>query len=457
VDLAEDTTEYQQSWEDLVADLIAEAERTTDKRAKAGCLRDAAVVYEQHLQDLPRALVAYQAAFGADPLDEECALAVERVTESLGLWHQVLPECENLLPTTVEAGPRAALLTWLARWADRFGGDDSSVEARLTEAAQLAPGSVAVAEALSTLHRARGDWTRAADVLERAARAAELPGDTVALLLEAARLLKVHVSDGARAAAIYRRVLELQPDNAAALEALAESALLPIDAAALCEEFRLSHEIDPDNLGVVRQWADVAFKHQRWEDVRFLFDHLYTRAGGLPLPGPVDSRTQLSQSLDRFVAGKRWSDAIGLLRTLASETSGPTQAQYLLAAGKIAQHELHDDGAALDHYRSALDAAPEDIKTFDRLYAILATRHSWTEIEGHLRRLIDRLRGDGRGDDAAVMLPLWRRLGEVYRLGLRNPASAAEAYRECTRLAPSDRFVQIVADLIESHPALAKD
>jgi tetratricopeptide (TPR) repeat protein len=449
VDLAEDTTEYQQSWEELVADLIAEAERTPDPRAKAGCLRDAAVVYEQHLEDASRALIAYQAAFAADPGDEEGALALERVTESLGLWHQVLPECEALLATVQEPPARAALLTWLARWADRFGSDDSNVESRLQEAASLVPGSAPVAEALSALHRARGDWARAAEVLERAAGAAEDPQDSVGLLLEAARLIQIHVGDGGRAASLYRRVLALQPGSTAAAEALAEFSDQAVDPSALCEEYRLAHEIDPDNLTVVRQWADLAFKHQRWDDVRRLFDDLYTRAGGPAAQPSSDSRTRLNQALDRFVAGKRWSEAIGVLATLAGEARGPTQARYLVAAGKIAEHELHDDSAAIEHYQRALEAAPEDIKTFDRIYGILSARHAWIEVEAHLRRLIDRLRADGRGDEAAVMLPLWRRLGEVYRLGLRNLTGAAEAYRECTRLAPSDRFVKLVADLIE--------
>jgi hypothetical protein len=72
-----------------------------------------------------------------------------------------------------------------------------------------------------------------------------------------------------------------------------------------------------------------------------------------------------------------------------------------------------------------------------------------------VRGLIEQLRGAGRADDVSVMVPLWRRLGEIYRLGLRNLSSAAEAYRECARLAPGDRFVRLVADLIDRHPAPA--
>jgi tetratricopeptide (TPR) repeat protein len=361
----------------------------------------------------------------------------------------VLPACEALLATVHEPAPRAALLIWLARWADRFGGDDTNVEARLQEAATLAPGSVKVAEALSALHRGRGDWARAAEVLERAASAVDYPQDAAGLLLEAARLIKVHVEDAPRAAALYRRVLAVHPESQPAIEALAELADRAVDPVALCEEYRLAHEIDPDNLALVRQWADLAFKHQRWDDVRLLFDHLYSRAGGAALQPSPESRSHADQTLDRFVAGKRWSEAIGVLASLAGETSGPTRARYLVAAGKIAEQELHDDAQAIDHYQRALEAAPEGIKTFDRLYGILAARHAWPEIETHLRRLIDRLRADGRGDDATVMLPLWRRLGEVYRLGLRNLTGAADAYRECTRLAPSDRFVQLVAELME--------
>jgi tetratricopeptide (TPR) repeat protein len=126
-----------------------------------------------------------------------------------------------------------------------------------------------------------------------------------------------------------------------------------------------------------------------------------------------------------------------------------------VAAGKIAQHELHDEETALELYERALDAHPEDARTFERVMAMLSTSRSWQMVEQALRRMIARLRAAGQGENADVMIPVWRKLGDVYRTGIRDLASASEAYAECARLAPKDRYAKLVAELTARSPVLA--
>jgi golgin subfamily B member 1 len=452
VQLADQPPDDRPRWEEELAGLIAKAEGASDPATRVGYLRDAAAIYERQLADLPRALISWQAAFAAAPEDDDIAASIERVAEELGCWHTVLPECEALLEKTTEPAARAALLTRLAGWQERVVGEDTSAEQRLCEAAALVPGSVRVARARSALYGGRGEWSMAIDVLERTAAAARRAEDKVGLLLECAGLVQTHLGDSDRAAQLYRQVLDVAPDNAAAVAALAEVPPLEVSPAIMCEHYRRAHQTDPGNLTVIRQWADLAFANERWTEVRLLFDHLYARAGGVTAAVEPDSRTLLGESLERFVAGRRWFEAIGVLRTMANDVTGVERARCYLTAGKIAQNELKDDVAAAELFGVALETQPDDLATFDRLCSILSKRQAWTDAEDMVRGLIERLRAAGRGEEAAVMVPLWRRLGDVYRLGLRNLARAAEAYRECARLAPDDRFVRLVADLIERPP-----
>jgi tetratricopeptide (TPR) repeat protein len=443
-----------QRLEDLIADLIAEAGSATDTVAKMECLRDAALMYERQLHDPTRALVAWQAAFTEAPANDDVAMGLERVTESLGKWDVVLAECDGLREEVEDPAQRVGLLTWLARWQERYGGDPAAAEQRLVEASALAPSSVPVAEALSALHRGRGDWGQAAEVLERTGRAcatdagSESAEDAAGLLLEAARLQQTKVGDAERSAGLYRKVLELNPHHGVAAEALAELARDATDPAAICEHYRTSLAADPDNLGLVRQWADVAFAHGRWDDVRFLFDQLFERVGGEHgTAARPDSRARLNEALDRFVAGKKWVEAIDVLRALAREANGALRAKYYVAAGKIAQHELGDQTLAVELFGLALDEQPEDEATFERVYTMLSESKAWPQARDQLRRMIERQRAAGKADDVKVMLPLWRRLGDVNRTGLGDMPGAAEAYRECARLAPEDRYVKMVADM----------
>jgi tetratricopeptide (TPR) repeat protein len=266
-----------QRWEGVIADLMTEAGAASSLDTKLECLREAAAVYERRLGDLPRALVSWQAAFAEDPASDDIALAVERVTEALGVWSQVLPDTESLLADVTDREQRTALLTWVARWLERFAHDEDRAVQRLVEAADLSPESVAVAEALGQLYRRHGEWARAAEVLARTGNATSEPRDAVVLLLEAARIVHARVGDAESALPLYRRVLELEPGNATATEALADLSGPGLDPEGACIQFRRALEANPHDLAVIRQWADVAFANGRWDDIRFLFEKVYAR------------------------------------------------------------------------------------------------------------------------------------------------------------------------------------
>jgi tetratricopeptide (TPR) repeat protein len=440
--------------EEGIADLLAEAAGTDEVETRGDCLRQVAALYERQLADLPRALVAWQAAFSVAPDSDEAGLAIERLTSALGQWAVMLPELEALLEDVAEPASRAALLRWLARWSERFLDDDSLAEQRLLEAVQLAPASLDGVEALSALYRKQGDWARAAEVCRRAGMATTDVEASVGLLLEAARIIHGRVGDTEGAMQLYRRVLDLDPRNGTAADALAEASGSNLEPAVICARYRQALEVDPANLNVLRQWADVAFSHARLDDLRHLFAVLFERAGGTA-SAKLDSRARLNEALERFVAAERWGEAVDVLRTLARESEGPLAAKYYLAAGKIAQHELRDRATALDLYQRAFDVHPEDGKIVERVFAMLSEIRAWTDAEAALRAMVARLREAGKADDSSVAVPVWRRLGDVYRTGLRDPARASEAYKECARLAPQDRYGQMVAEMARRSPVLA--
>jgi hypothetical protein len=154
----------------------------------------------------------------------------------------------------------------------------------------------------------------------------------------------------------------------------------------------------------------------------------------------------LHERLDGLVEAQRWGEAVDVLKALAAGEGGEMRAKYLATAGKILHHKLGQDDAAVDLLNRALDAHANDLKSFERLYQILAGRRDWPGVEKNLRRMIQRF---VETETAPPTLEaLWRRLGDVYRVGMKDLASAAQAYEMCARLAPHDpRYPQLLAQI----------
>jgi tetratricopeptide (TPR) repeat protein len=156
----------------------------------------------------------------------------------------------------------------------------------------------------------------------------------------------------------------------------------------------------------------------------------------------------LHEQLDGLVAEARWGEAVDVLKALAAGEGGEMRAKYLATAGKILHHKLGQDDAAVDLLNRALDSNPNDLKAFERLYQILAGRRDWAAVEANLLRMIDRFRETEAA--SGTLEALWRRLADVYRVGLKDMASAVSAYQMCARLAPHDpRYAHILAQMAE--------
>jgi tetratricopeptide (TPR) repeat protein len=158
----------------------------------------------------------------------------------------------------------------------------------------------------------------------------------------------------------------------------------------------------------------------------------------------------LHGKLDVLVDAGRWTEAVDVLKALSQSSDGEMRSKYLTTAGKILHHKLSRDEAAIDLFNKALDAYPDDLGVFDRIYQILAGRRAWRDVETNLLRMISRFKEDDAAERAPSLETLWRRLGDVYRVGLRDLPSAANAYEMCVRLAPQDpRYPKILADIAE--------
>jgi tetratricopeptide (TPR) repeat protein len=165
-------------------------------------------------------------------------------------------------------------------------------------------------------------------------------------------------------------------------------------------------------------------------------------------PRETGSLMNLHERLDVLVEGQQWGEAVDVLKALAAGEGGEMRAKYLATAGKILFHKLGQEDAAVELLNRALDSYPNDLKSFERLYQILASRRQWAPVEANLLRMIQRFEHTEAA--SGTMEALWYRLAEVYRVGLKDLAAAARAYQMCARLAPHNpRYPQMLAKIAE--------
>jgi tetratricopeptide (TPR) repeat protein len=161
-----------------------------------------------------------------------------------------------------------------------------------------------------------------------------------------------------------------------------------------------------------------------------------------PSAGPARSAENAPASLpapalDDLIAAGRWNEAVATLLATASEEEGKARASYLFAAAKILQHELADGDGASALLNQALDLDPANTKLIEALYRLRANRKEWPAAEADLVRMIGRLQA--RAGSERMQAALWRRLGDLYRVALRDHAGASEAYGRALDLDPTDQ------------------
>ncbi len=195
----------------------------------AGCcelLRKLALVFERH-GDPGQACAAVRVAFELVPHDAHTMVELERLGRIAGRWLAVRDalaaklEAAQLNATTT-AEQRIDLLWQLAELQRVVLGQPGSAAERLEQLLSIEPTNLPALEQLALCYEQLGDTPSLVDCLERTVANTDDLNRLVALNQRLADLFTVELVDEQRALEAYERVIELDPQNEAALWALAE-------------------------------------------------------------------------------------------------------------------------------------------------------------------------------------------------------------------------------------------
>ena len=249
---------------------------------------------------------------------------------------------------------------------ERLGKASDAVLAYRAALAQD-PDLLAARSALERLLEREGRWEELCHLVEAEIAAGSTPAEEVEMLFRLARLEEERRRDPTAAARRYRRILEVEPGNPAALRALRlileRAGAGPELAEALAEEARRA---DPRRrLALLQRRAEVLEELagepdralEAWDEIRTL------RPDHLPA----------LRALGRLhAAAGRWDAVAAQFRAQRVATHDPVRAaELLLRAAEIEERRLFRPDAAIALYREVLTLQPAHLlalQCLSRLY-----------------------------------------------------------------------------------------
>jgi tetratricopeptide (TPR) repeat protein len=208
------------AWQQLAAVYEAQTASTDDPGVLALLHTRAAQIREEHLHDVEAAIAHHQRVLQLDPENLDAASALERLYQQAGRHEELaktLLAKATLLPDL--RSQRDYLFRAAALYEDVLAQPEAAIEV-YRRALSIESEDVAALDKLIQLHLRLGQWEKLLEVYGRKADVVADPAEKKALYLEVGAVYEQQLAQPARAIETYRRVVELDPDDSAALARL---------------------------------------------------------------------------------------------------------------------------------------------------------------------------------------------------------------------------------------------
>ncbi|HEX4420604.1 MAG TPA: tetratricopeptide repeat protein [Kofleriaceae bacterium] len=409
-----------------VLDAIVAAPEVRDPDTQVTLLSFLGRIRHRHLHRLDQAATAYRTALDLDPesvavLDELIAIFRER--GDLPALADVLRQRGRLV---AELPEKRMAFAEVAAIYERAGDRDQAIAA-WRELAQSDETDRGALDELARLYRATANSSELIETLGQAARLAASPEDEKRLRVEIATL----EADGPRAINAWQQVLDLDPDDLAALAALQA-------AYAKAGDWMAIADIQTRRLALAQsKWDQVAIHAEMAklaEDKRdSLDDAIASWYAALDVDGSyLTGYAQLERLLGK---AERWHDLVELLDRLADvhATLGDARSEIaaLARAADVWESRLDNPDAAGEILEKILVREPGSVAALTRLSKIYERAGDWDKCKATLQQAL-RLAPTGR--DAA---DLFFRLGEVARIGDSDPDTAIQDFQQALKHDPA--------------------
>ncbi|HTB60233.1 MAG TPA: tetratricopeptide repeat protein, partial [Polyangia bacterium] len=436
-------------WQDAASLLASYLDgELSEEPAVLDIVRRTAEIFDLRLGERPEAQKYYRRLYDARPDDRATTQLYETALERWGAWKELRELIDEQAGRAPDPTARVALLRRSAKLDEEKLDDADRAVGTLREALEVDPTDRKAAAELERLLSHAGRWSDLADHLNSSLDREPLGADKDAATLRLAEILANRIGDTTSAVDRYAEILSRPAaprDSAAAvsaLEGLANDADQRYRVAVILEPvYRRSGDL---NKLVGALDAQLESADDRAERVRVLGEmaEIHQRLGRLDLAFDCRSRAWLTdvESMETLAAmeslglgAKLHAPLVVALQRGAVEAIDPDlQAQLWAASAKLLESPLGRAAEAIEAWRSALAARPDERDIFLALERLLSGAGRSSELveilERHLEFAVD-------GDERKVIA---KRIAVLYEDALKESERAVRAWEAVLEIDPNE-------------------
>ncbi|MFY3742428.1 tetratricopeptide repeat protein [Anaeromyxobacter sp. Red801] len=362
-----------ESWPDL-ADALSSLASSAQGAERVQLLFRLGQLCEERLAAPDRAAEAYEAAVAADPRHVPSLRALEALYEGAGRREDLFQNLAAQRAAAQEPAARERVLARMAALAAELGRLDEAV-ALWKELLGIRPRHEAALAALEDLYERLERWQDLAQHLRVRVSATVDRREIARLNDKLGHVLGTRLGDAAQAVQSYKAVLESDPRNRRALEALRDIHAAQGDQDALVSVYRRLVPLQEDAAGVKRvrlELADVLLragqKREAVEQAKLAFDIE---------PHTADDLVRIEEIFRQGGAAQDGVRAAEARAALLAAEGGPAEAvPAWLAVAELWRAQKRGDAAAaaLD---KVLELDPANRTAYDQLRALHEAAGNW--------------------------------------------------------------------------------
>jgi len=436
-----------EGWEELIALMDEQVGQLSDYGVVRRVVLRMGRILEEELFDTSRAIDRYRMVMDIDPTTQEAVLALDRLYEREGRWHDLAEILQTEIMQAEDDTHQIALRFRLGTLYESALEDvDQAIRtyhdilltlpehAESLEALErmfasgFAP--MQIGEILEPIYVERDQWQKLVDVFLVQLEHKEMPDERFAHLYRIADIYREQLNDNSRAFYILGNALAERPGDLQVieeLEALAAEIGMWEDLSAIYSD-AIEHSSDPDEQK--RLWLKVAevLDHK-------LGDLEHAEAAYVRVLEMDYSDEASLEALDRIYTQQgRWPDLAEVLRReieLSLDEQRVMELSYRL--GTLYEQQLGDLDAAVTTYNNILDINPTHADALSALESIYMMQERWEPLFDVYQRQTEIL-----VDEDEARAEVFAKMADLADGMLFRPHDAIDLWSRVLDLLPTD-------------------
>lgn len=416
-----------QQWQELGRILTQRADAAATPAQARDLRAESAEILEQRLGDTGSARAIYEMVLSEDPGHERAADALARILEKQGDFDVLVKRLEERVEAQATAGAVRSLCRIGEIYDDRLNNPDEATN-MYRRALAREPQSLDALRGLERVFAKLGKFQDLNENLEEQVALAATPKQRILLLERIASVHEEEFLNHKAAAQALERALECDPGRVSAMAALVRQlrVLERWEEASKLYERQLELVEEPkERVSLAMIWGRL-LADQIGSPERALHAYELVLAEEPEHPGALEALARLREATGDA------EQALSAMLLLADQAETPTaRAEQYMRAAALQQSHGDADGA-IEQYKNALDAQPENRQIAAALRGAYVKRGDINAAVELLEREIEITEGD------RAQAKLAGEMARLQREGLKDDARAEASAKRSLHLDPGN-------------------